>query len=396
MKKHLIALAVSGAFVLPVSAQNVTISGVIDLGYRTVDAPAAATGIQTSDATTVAHNGTATTAVIIGMTEDLGGGLRAMGRLELNPDFTAGSALTGSAGGVTGAGVTGLGSGANGYNFVGLEGTMGKVLLGRLNSGTLAAWGAASVFGTAVGSGYGAAGIHTRHTLASGANFNQTSPTRFNNSVEYTTPTFNNFSGRLLYSPGTNRSGNGTQLGLDGTSNGVASSIGSNRADVTEVTAQYSNPMFTVIAAQLTVDVGSNAMSALASPIANGDAGRKMSLTTVGASTKIGAATLRAGYWTEKSKNAASGVTDDAKSYMFGGTYPVGAITLLASMARNDDKTSNNRDRKILGVGADYNLSKRTAAYIRYENRDANTNSDADDATNGQTKTTILGIRHSF
>jgi len=399
MKKHLIAAAVAGAFAVPAIAQ-VTISGVVDIGYGTVNAPANGASVQTGDISRVAMNGSATSALIFGMTEDLGGGLKAIGRLELNPDYSGGTGVVGGAGAVSGAGATGLGTGANGYSFVGLEGGFGKILLGRLNTGTLQAWGNLSPFGTGIGSGYGASGIYARYGAA--GNLNNTAPTRFNGAIEYTTPTVNGLAGRVLYVPGTNRSGVGTNLACSAAAcaeEGNTSSIGSNRADVTDISASFTVPnVVTIVVARQVVEVGANAMANAASPIFAGTAGLKNTLTTVSASGRVAGATLRVGYWTEKATTTAGGATPttDANSYSLGVSYPIGAVAVHGFMIKNNDRLAANADRELLGLGADYSLSKRTAAYLRYENRDANTNSTADTAAAGETKITHVGIRHTF
>jgi predicted porin len=375
----------------------VTLSGLVDIGYGSVNAPANAAGVQAGDISRVAQNGSATTAIVIGGVEDLGGGMKALFRYEMNPDFVSGSGLTGGAGAAAGNATAGaaaisLGNGANGYQFLGLEGGFGKVLFGRLNTGSLAAWAAGSTFGTALGSGYGAGGnIYTRYSSAAG-NYNNTAPTRFNGAVEYTTPVMSGFSARLMHVPQANKSGGGTAVGLVGTSavdSTDTTSIGANRAGVTDISISYSNAPLNVVVARQTIKVGANAMSALASP--TGATTGTNELTTIGANYNLGFATVRGGFWTET-----VGTTVDTAGYQLGASFPMGAITLHAGIANSNDKTAANVDKKIMGLGADYALSKRSAVYGRYENRDANTNSAADTAANGSTKVMHVGVRHTF
>jgi predicted porin len=385
----LAVLTVSGA---AFAQSSVTISGLIDIGYGSVNAPANALGVQTGDISRIAQNGSGTTAIVIGGVEDLGGGMKALFRYEMNPDFVSGSGLTGGAGATSGAGATAIGSGANGYQFVGVEGGFGKVLFGRLNTGSLAAWGAGSTFGTALGSGYASNGnIYTRYSAATG-NYNNTAPTRFNGAVEYTTPVMSGLSARLLYVPQANESGLGTDVACASAAcaaAGPATSIGSNRAGVSDISVAYSAGPLNVVAARQTVKVGANAMSALANP--TGAATGTNELTTIGANYNLGFATVRGGFWTET-----VGTTVDTAGYQLGASYPMGAITLHASMASSNDKTAANVDKKILGLGADYALSKRSNVYARYENRDANKNSAADTSAAGSTKVMHVGIRHTF
>ncbi len=411
MKKSLIALAALAA-TASFAQSTVTISGLVDIGYGQVNAPANNAGVQAGDISRAAMNGSATTAIIISGTEDLGGGMRALFRYELNPDFVGGSGLTGGAGAQStgfnananaSADGVALGNGANGYNFVGIQtATMGAVRVGRLNTGTLAAWGTGSVFGTALGSGFGTSQIFARSVPSSGANFNNTAPTRFNGAVEWTSPTINSFTARLLYVPEVNVAGAGGLGGCIATSATVCAAAtdaeaalvpGANRAGATDVSLAYNKGPLNAMVAQQKVKIGANGVNTLVSPIANANATTgDYTLTTTAANYQV-TPQLRAfgAYWTEK-----QGTTHDYQSYMLGARYSMGAIDLAISMAKNDSKLSNNRDRKILGLGADYNLSKRTAVYARYENRDANTNDGTDNSTHGVTKTTHVGIRHNF
>jgi predicted porin len=259
------------------------------------------------------------------------------------------------------------------------------------------------VFGTALGSGFGTAGIYARHVPSSGSNFNNTAPTRFNGSLEWTSPTIESFTARVLYAPQVDVAGAG---GLGGciassaTACGTATATqaalipGANRAGVTDVSLAYNKGQLNAVVAQQSVKIGTNGVNTLVSPVhnTNAAAAETYKLTTVGVNYGI-TATLRAyaAYFTEK-----QGTTHDAKSYMLGAKYTMGAIDLSASMIDNDSKLANNRDRKITGLGVDYNLSKRSALYARFESRDANTNDATDNATHGVTKTTHVGIRHTF
>lgn len=392
MKKTLIALATLAACGATFAQSSVTISGLIDIGYGSVNGPANALGVQTGDISRVAQNGSGTTAIVIGGVEDLGKGLKALFRYEMNPDFVGGSGLTGGAGATSGAGATAIGAAANGYHFVGVEGGFGKVLFGRLNTGSLAAWGAGSTFGTALGSGYGANGnIYTRYSSPTGNYFN-TAPTRMNGSVEYTTPVMGGLSARLLYAPEANYAGLGTDTACASSAcaaAGPATSIGSNRAGVSDISVAFSAGKFNAVAARQKVKVGVNAMSALASP--TGAATGTNQLTTVGANYDLGFATVRGGFWTETVVT-----TVDTAGRQLGLSIPMGAITLHASVATSNDRTAANVDKKIMGLGADYALSKRSNVYGRYENRDANSNSAADTSAAGSTKTMHVGVRHTF
>ena len=92
MKKTLIALATLAATGASFAQSTVTISGLLDLGFRSVNAPegyADTKGVFGS-------GGSATTAILIQGSEDLGGGLKATFRYEINPDLVGGTGFTGT------------------------------------------------------------------------------------------------------------------------------------------------------------------------------------------------------------------------------------------------------------------------------------------------------------
>ena len=406
MNKKLIAVAVAGALAAPVVAlaqSSVSISGLVDLGFGSVNGPGNVNGVQTGDQRRIAQNGSATTAIVITGSEEVSKGFTAIFRYEMNPDFTGGTGLAsnpgtspGTVAETTGTATNGiaLGGGANGYNFVGLQSNWGKFLMGRLNSPTLGAWGVASVFGTALGSGYGTSLIYTRHSGT--ANYNQTAPTRFNNAMEYTSPTMSGVTGRVLYVPKVDKAGIGTGgacLQAACTTEELRA-IGSNRAGVTDFSLAYSAGPANAMIARQTVDAGSNGMAALVTPTKR-TTGKNI-LTTLAGNYKFGDTTANLGWWTEDDKTSAGVQTNQTKGYSIGASHVMGRTTFRASAARNNSTISTNIDNKILGFGVDYELSKRTSLYGRFEDRDANTNSSADTAADGITRTWHGGVRHTF
>ena len=406
MKKKLLSIAVASVLAAPVAAlaqSSVSISGLVDLGYGTVNAPGDVNGVQTGDVKRVAHNGSATTAIIISGTEQLQPGLKAIFRYEMNPDFNLGSGLTGGAGATPGT-VAGslaadsirLGGGANGYSFLGLEGGFGKVLIGRLNSPTLGAWGVASVFGTALGSGYAHNGNMFARYAGSTANYNNTAPTRFNGAVEYTSPTMSGFTTRILYVPKVDKAGVGTSSGCAQTActSEELRAIGANRAGVSDLSLAYSAGPANLIIASQTINLGTNGMSALVTP--TGKTTGKNKLNTIAGNYKIGTTTANLGWWEENEKDGPGTQIAKTKGYSVGATHVMGRFTYRGSIAKSDSTIATNVDRSIYGLGVDYELSKRTSLYGRYENRDADTNTSTDFAATGSTKTWHAGVRHTF
>lgn len=373
MKKHVIAASLAAAFSAsisaPVLAQNVSLSGLVDLGYGTVNAP----GVTSASGPRVAQNGSATTAILITGSEDLGGGMRANFRYEMNPDFTGGTGLVASTTNTSG------GAG-NGYNFVGLSGQWGEIKLGRLNTPTLAANGIGNVYGTALGGGYATAvgGVFTRYT--SGTNQNHTAPTRFNNAVEYTSPTFNGAQARLLYVP---------QIGTAG---GTAQ-----RPGVTDIGLSWATGNLNLMAAQQRIENGANAAAASdpTNGLLGGIANASSTLTTLAGNYTMGNVRVMGMRFTDKS--SADGLAGtDYSGYILGVRYTQGAMAYSANVGVSDDGKTSNVDRRITAAGFDYSLSKRSNIYGRYVIADANTNSNTDDSTNGETKTIHVGIRHTF
>jgi predicted porin len=408
MKKTLVALAAL-ASVSAFAQSTVTLSGLVDINYGSVTAPSNAILLKTGNVSRVAQNGAGTTAILIQATDDLGGGLTASFRYELNPDFVNGSGLvggvTGNATGTT-SGVndtTLYGNGANGYNFVGVSSaTMGGIKLGRLNTGTLTAFGDMSVFGTALGSGYGSSGIFTRYQTST-ANYNNTAPTRFNGAVEYQSPAMNGVTVRYLYVPQVDVNGIGGENGCLQTACTSANTAtpGVNKAGVTDASVRYSNGPLNVSYAVQQIKTGAGDTNSLLNPALQSTASTNLNHTTMGANYKVGNITGYFGYWT-----LGAGTTYSDKGSMVGAKYTMGTIDWLVSAARlNSSLTGTSSaaaDRKILGVGADYNLSKKSKFYARLESRNADTGTTVTTAgsvssTQGSvTKTTAIGIQTNF
>jgi len=414
MKKTLVALAAL-ASVTAFAQSSVTITGLFDANYGSVTAPKNSAGLSTGNVSRVAHNGDATTAIVLQATDDIGGGLTAAMRYEINPDFINGTGLTG---GITGnaAGTTSgvidttlYGNGANGYNFIGITSKdMGGIKLGRLNTGTLAAWGDGSVFGTALGSGYGSSGIYTRYT-ASTANYNNTAPTRFNNSIEYQSPAMNSFTLRYLYVPQVNVNGIGGESGCLVTATCVAANTaaaGANRAGVTDLSLRYSNGPLNASVAVQQIKAGDGDTSSLVNPAGQSTAASKVNHNTMAANYTSGAITGYVAYWTLSHLTAVAASEINDKGNMYGIKYTMGNIDLKASQAKlNSSLTgtaSLQADRKVTGFGVDYNLSKKSKIYARMENRNADagatvTTAGSATATVGSsTKTSAIGFRTNF
>jgi predicted porin len=382
MKKSLIALAAL-AVVSAASAQSsVTLSGLIDTGIRSTDAK----GVKSQGLN--GSGNSATTVLTFAGSEDLGGGLNANFQLQITPDFVNGAGVAGTTANSTST-TTAAGTGtpaAATYTtatkttpinnaqqaFVGLSGNFGQIQAGRVNSNVLDAWGVGSVFGTALGSGYGSNGnMYSRYSATALAT-SMSAPTRFNGAVRYLSPVISGFSGSVLVVP---------------------KSTSADAQSVTDFGLRYSaGPLNVMFANQEIKQTGTQAAftgfiptgAAGAAVLANGE---KNKITTISANYTFDAVTVLGALWTEKQGTAVS-----AAGQMIGAKYAMGAVTLLASVGRNNDKLAANADQKIYGIGADYALSKRSTLFARYENRNQNTTSAANDVT----KVTSVGVKHTF
>lgn len=108
---------------------------------------------------------------------------------------------------------------------------------------------------------------------------------------------------------------------------------------------------------------------------------------TVGASVAVGAGSIGALYATQDD-GATSPVK--AKAYQVGAVYPVAAgLNIRASYGANDSDT-NTLDATFYGVMLEKAFSKRTSAYVGYSDLDV------DNGTTNDTKITTVGLQHKF
>jgi predicted porin len=361
MKKTLVALAAAAVAGGAFAQSSVTISGLVDIGYGQVDGSGSATA-QAADQQRVAQNGSATTAIIISGSEDIGGGLRAIFRYETNPDFVSGGGIAAS----------------NGFSFVGLTGGFGEVRLGRLNSAFLQNWVTVNPLGTALGSGWGGAGVVTRYTVPAG-NFAVTAPTRFNGAIEYQSPVFNGIQGRLMYVPERDDA-----------------AATANRASVVDAGLRFAQGPITAMLSWQRTDA-SGAVDAAVHPlgVTTPAAGGDSTLWMLGARYAMGALALSGGYWQEKVE--LGGVERaDITGWTLAVRYTMGPWAFTAAHTQSEDDAvsqiftatgETGAKRSVLGLGVDYSFSKRTALYGRFEGRDM-----------GPTEFQIIqvGIRHTF
>jgi len=416
MKKSLIALAAL-AVVSAASAQtsSLTIDGYFDRGYLATN-----NTNNLKDAKAVSSNAGTTTVGISG-TEDLGGGLSAGFRV--NTDWSEASGQTQDGAAAT-AGQSGF---ANSQSYLDLASKdLGTLRLGNPSSEVLTAVTAVAspAFSTGVGSAYstafsihngygtgttGSNNIFANSVIGAGAGGVGTNAgqrqIRQANTIKYISPTYMGFSA-VFATVRKNDSG-----GL----NTVSSTTGTaDVAGVTEFALNYANGPLAVVYAQTKVEIGANGGLALANNSTQNGSGLLANSSTtmsilgasyqvlpvlklhagLGRSTNSGQAPVAA-VGTSTAPVSGVGTTADTTSYQVGATYnltPV--ITLMAQYVKVNDKSASNVDRTLTGLGADYNFSKTTRAYFRYDNINYASNQTE---FNGSKQTrTAVGVSKSF
>lgn len=254
---------------------------------------------------------------------------------------------------------------------VGLEGGFGSVVMGRFFTPYFVTLGfVADPFGT------GFAGT--------AANLVPSVGLRMNNTVKYTTPTLQGFSGEIAYGFGEIAGDNSAQRAI-----GAA-------------LAYKSGPLNIRLGYQ-----NKNNDTALVKGTSNG----KNAL--LAANYDFGVATAYFGYGVNKGLNSsplaaanpfgsaiAPTASTDSANLVLGVSVPFGASTVLASYVRKDDKTSFDQDADQLAVGYMYALSKRTDIYTAFA-RIKNKNGAGYVVGNGTElgsgdKAFNLGVRHTF
>jgi predicted porin len=385
----LAALSAVSAF----AQSSVVIDGYFDRGYTSVS-----NSNGTKDLRTISSSA-GTTTVGIKVREDLGGGLSVGG--SVNTDWAdLGGATQGNAA-ASSAQATGF---ANSQNFVDVtDAKLGTLRLGTPNNFTLtnATAVASPAYSTGIGSAYssnfsiangvgtgatGYGGTAYLSTAASGSAVTGARAIRISNTVQYSSPVFSGVSVHLGYTPQND--------------NVTATSGMGNTVGVSEYALRYTNGPVDAMYTSIKYSVGSNGTSMNAfdnttSPATLTNKTLAANLTStqnlLGATYQVlPALKLHAGLGSFSSSNDAS----KGKSTQFGATYTIGAWVVSAQTAKVDDQSTTNADRKMTGFGVDYNLSKTSRAYVRYDNIDYGT---TQTAFSGSTqKRTAVGVSKSF
>jgi predicted porin len=372
MKKSVLALAVLGAFAGSAMAQSsVTMFGVVDLNVRYVN----------NDETTysLGQDGMASSRLGFRGVEDLGGGLKASFWLEaaLGPDTGRGSSSFGN--GTTTTNLPGGGSVTNENSFlfqrrstVSLSNQWGELRLGRDYTPQFWNWTVFDPFGT---NGVGAAtnlALEVGNIGGSGGAYGTL--VRANNSVQYILP--NGIFGPGLYGQVMVAAGEGA----------IGNKMWGGRIG-------YAAGPFNVAAAYSDTEI-----------VGNVDATN----WNIAGSWDFKFLKLSA-FYSQIEVDGAPVLNPEQKNWYIGASMPFGQANFKISWGQADGENFNNfgqgtnRGAKQWAIGADYNLSKRTAIYATASavNNDADSNfrvtAQSSALTRGENSTGFeVGVRHSF
>ncbi len=332
MKKTLIALAVLAASGAAMAQSNVTLYGIVDAGIGSFKNGAPGTSSETE----MRSGGLSTSRIGFKGTEDLGGGLKAVFKLEAAIDVQAGATRTPY-----------FGRGA----YVGLAGGFGEVNIGKN-------WTALDDIYGAGNSGFDGSRLAISNVVWESANYADIP----DSTIKYVSPSFGGFSGALSYS-------------LD---QGVSPNVRPS-TDVTSFQLSYA-------AGPIAAAVGYQQESVAV--------GADRKTTMVNGSFDFGVARLIGAVGNVSGVGTVSGAK--ANDYHIGVDVPLGsALTLSGGYASSKQKTGGVTTSKTdgFGIAAKYSLSKRTTTYAGY--RDADTENGAG-VTTSERKEFIVGVNHAF
>ncbi|MFI5447355.1 porin [Polaromonas sp. UC242_47] len=372
MKKSLVALAAFAA-VSAFAQSSVTLSGTIKGGVAQTKYSNGPAGTTNGSGLSVADG---SSRFIIGGTEDLGGGLKAV--FQIDTRFRVddnGGAPTSSP----------LGSG---NTFVGLSGGLGTIQLGKMD--THYCLGSDQHGSRATAMQASSCGILGYVGNAGAAIANAS---RSTNTIRYTTPNFSGFQGQLNYST----SFNGPE--------GIPGDAGKGRA--VNAGLNYGNGP---------IKAGLSIWDAKSESRIAGVARADQKAYTLFGDYNFGVATVGLTYDnSEINSGLVAGADAKAKrsAWSIPVTVPLGAGTFLftytkASDIKNNGTTAADTGASLISVGYDYSLSKRTSvgvSYARLNNKanagyalytQASLNGTPNNAVGQDASQLYLGIRHAF
>ena len=359
---------------------DVVITGGFDAGYRSTTAGGAPEKTQK----VITNNNAYTSQIDFVITEDLGGGVKAIayGEADFNPAKpNLGNSST------TNNGYWYTGAFFNSEIYLGLtSATAGTIKLGSPNSEFLLGNAKIQPFGTALGGGYsntfGRMGTNANVGISGFIGAGETARViRNERTVKYDSPVMNGAQIVLEYSPG-----NALGTGTTATSTSTGTSYASNNNAWAATTLNYSNGPLTATYVTGQISAGANKASGFYAPgtttvdsgLAAGKLGANNSITYTmygGNYVVSPALTAYVGFTTTKGSNTASNQDDaeDSKSSNVALKYTVGQTDFLfnriqrqSNLAADTVKNPNGAS-SLTGLGINYNLSKMTSVYGRYE-----------------------------
>ena len=345
MQKKIIALAVAGLMSGAAFAQsNVTIYGNID---QSIEMGSYGNGSKTM----LTGSGYATQRLGFQGEEALGGGLKAVWRLEAGINADKGTA------GAVGLNNVGTAAGTNNgwvqlfdrEAFLGLSSTWGTFKVGRQYSPSFNAAATMDLFGVA--------GVGSNYVLAA-------TTTRVNNSLRYESPNMSGFSAAVLFGLGDNGLGTfgsaGTATAQNNESAGGqdAVAINKNAGQHQGLNLAYANGPFSAI-----YGYGVNNSVTLV-----GTSVVKTKSNVITGAYNFGPGSIRLGWASYKDDAAVTAL--DRRTWMIGGTFNVGAGSIRAQYGSLDNKLVANNDVRHWALGYVHPMSKRTTAYVTYAKTD--------------------------
>jgi len=391
MKKTLVAIAALTA--LGAQAQSaVTIDGIFDVGYQS-------NNYKGTKISGVNGNGSSTSQLNFRVTQDLGGGLKAIARLETDFNSVAFKANTGVSSVISNVVTTNsvqsvAGTFGNGEVWAGLQGDFGVVKFGSVNMNTLTTTGMMQPFGTAIGSGYNATGGILRGDTTA-------TTVRDENAIRFDTNAINGFTGVIYYSakqtnPFTSSSAS-TSTGYNSQQqayNGFAY----DKVGTQEYALNYANGPITGSVTQQKqnlVGVGTLSSGALST------GSTATTLTSYAGAYTMGGWKVSLG--NQKNATTTGTVATNTNYTVAGLTYTSGPINYMVSNGSiaQSAGTYANKKSKLFSFGANYNLSKTTYLYLRSENINdeasiLTASSTLDITTSGKRTRTAVGLSMGF
>jgi len=338
MKKSLIALAALAA-TSAFAQSSVSIDGQFDSGLQVISYRG--TRVQG-----FGGNGSTTSQINFRATQDFGGGLQAQFRVETDWSTVSNNANTGvkKADGT----VAGTSTFGNGEIRGGLIGGFGRVDFGAINNAQLDAYLTGQNFGTAIGSAF--RGVFVTDALNPVAG----SVVRFDNSARYLTPNLAGFSASFLTVAKQTKASSSNFAGL-----GLYDYAG-----VREFSLRYNQGPLNVIFASTRQDATGVSVT---TATATADSTVATATTqTLGANYAFGDFKVFFLNQTAKNSLVAGGKSLDRSVTTVSGQYTMGANRFNVQLGKANNKINNLSDN-VFSLGYDYDLSKTTSIYARYE-----------------------------